>query len=580
MNIEELKSFDVPESVINKLKELGFKNLTNVQEEAIKKGLFEGKNLVVSAPTNTGKTFIAELAALTASKRREKKRTFYLVPLKALAEEKFEEFREKYSEWGMRIAITTSERTEFDSNLLEYDLIIATYEKLNALLIKNQNLVKDIGVVIIDELQMLSDETRGVNLEILLTRLIKAESPPQVIALSATTPNANELAEWLNAELVKTEKRELELREGILYKGKNSFNFKGYLIEEGDFLYKEHNTGNLGIEKGLNVHTFEGLVNLCKKEQVIIFCRTQREAEEIALKLSDYPLPATNIIKWIEKIDTIVESTPSTRSLKKCIKNGVAFHHAGLLPEEKRIVEQAFETEDIRAICSTTTLGAGVNTPAKTVIILSTNLWNGRNIKSRDYKNMSGRAGRIKYHDDYGRSILYADSEKEFERLWKGYIDSQPERVESQIPKRGNIEFSILNLVASNICKSTNQLIEFIQNTFFGYTYLKSSDASFKEAFQKSIKKQIQNLCEMKLLEEKGKKIEATELGKRCAEELLSPQTGYQIHQALKKLEDQIKSTSIKSYDRFIEPIIHLACCTPDANLLYMPRNLQEEREL
>jgi helicase len=144
MQIEDLKSFGISESIIEKLKSLGFVSLTPVQEEAIKKGLFEGKSLVVSAPTNTGKTFIAELAMLVASKKR--KRTFYLVPLKAIAEEKFDELQEKYFDWGLRIAVSTSERTEYDLNLSEYDLVIATYEKLNALLVRNPNLIKEIGL--------------------------------------------------------------------------------------------------------------------------------------------------------------------------------------------------------------------------------------------------------------------------------------------------------------------------------------------------------------------------------------------------------------------------------------------------
>jgi len=578
MRVDELREFGVSEAVIQKLEELGFINLTKIQEEAVKKGLFEGKNLVVSAPTNTGKTFIGELAALTASKRREKKRTFYLTPLKAIAEEKFEEFKKKYSDWGLNIAITTSERTEFDSNLIDYDLIIATYEKLSALLIKDSNLIRDIGVVIVDELQTISDENRGVNLEILLTRLISTDDPPQVIALSATTPNASELAEWLNAELVETEYREVELREGIVYVGRTPSKFKDNILEAGDFIYREFNSGNIGVEKDLGVHTFKGLIELCKEEQVIIFCKTKKDAEDLALNFSKHLPPSKSITKWIGDLDALVESTPSTRALKKCMMNGVAFHHAGLLPEERRIVEQAFGSGDIRIICSTPTLGAGVNTPAKTVIIRSTRLWNGRSIKSRDYKNMAGRAGRIKYHDSFGRSVLFAKTEKELEELWEGYINAGPERVESQIPKQDNIESSILSLVASGICRNLDELIKFIENTFFGYTYYRNSSTEFRNTFQDNIEKQIRNLCKMGFLREEDGALKVTELGKRCAEELLSPRSVYLIYQSFKKFEDEIKSR--EDYEDLIEPILHLACCTPDASLLYKPKYDQEKKEL
>jgi len=573
MLIEDLKEFGISNSIIQKLRSLGFTQLTEVQEEAIRRGLFQGISLVVSAPTNTGKTFIAELAALVSSKRG--KRAFYLVPLKAIAEEKFEEFEEKYFEWGLRTAISTGERSEYDSNLMEYDLIIVTYEKLNALLIKNPELIKEIGLVVIDELQMIGDEERGVDLEMLLTKLCREDRSLQIIGLSATVPNAEDIAEWLGAEIITTDRREVELREGILYTGKNSLRFQGYVLEKGDFFYKEFNTGNLGVEKGLKVDTFEGLVDLSKKEQIIVFENTRRKTERLALRIAEHLPPSKNITKWIELLDSIVESTPSTRNLKKCMMNGVAFHHAGLLPEEKRVVERAFEEGDIRIIISTLTLGAGVNTPAKTAIILSTKFWDGTSIKKRDYKNMSGRAGRIRYHDDFGRSILIAETEKSFEKYFGEFINAKPERVESCIPKKDNIEFSILSLVASGVCKSINEVIRFINDTFFGYAYYKKAPAEFKGTFEKSISDQVQRLIRKGLLTESNGEIRTTDLGKRCAEEMISPSSAFLIHRTFKQNEEVIKS--IKD---LIEPIIYLSCCLPDARLLYSPRYKQEKKEL
>ncbi|MDF2956317.1 MAG: Replicative superfamily II helicase [Candidatus Alkanophagales archaeon MCA70_species_2] len=579
MNIEELRKYNVPESVITKLKELGFSKLTEVQKLAVEKGLFEGKNFVISAPTNTGKTFIGELAILTAAKRIERRKTFYLTPLKAIAEEKFEEFREKYGEWGLQVAISTGERSEYDANLIEYDLIIATYEKLNSLLIKNPELIDEIGVVIVDELQMIDDEGRGVDLEILLTKIMyNAKSSPQIIGLSATIPNAKDLGEWLKAEVIETQKREVELREGIIYTGDGDIRFKGYTLKNGDFLYREFNTGNMNVERGLNIHSFDGFIDISQREQIIIFVNTQKNAEKLALRISKRLPPSGDITKWIEKIDALVESTPSTRDLKKCMINGVAFHHAGLLPEEKRIVEEAFENGDIRVICSTLTLGAGVNTPAKTVIIRSTEFRDRRgirrDIKSRDYKNMSGRAGRIRYHDDFGRSVLFAKTEKDFERYWQGYINSKAEKIESQIQKRDNIESSILNLIASGVCKNVKELIKFMENTFFGYIYYRKIDPSFRQAFEESVSKQIQELIKMGILEDVEGKIKATELGKRCAEEMVSPYSAHIIFHALEKINEE---GPIDDYNALIEPIIHLACCTPDARLLYPPRYKQEK---
>lgn len=578
MKIEELKNFGVSESVIQKLTELRFKELTEIQEKAVKKGLFEGKNQVISAPTNTGKTFISELATLNASKQRESRRTFYLVPLKALAEEKFEEFREKYSKWGLKIAITTSERTEYDVNLLGNDLIIATYEKLNALLIRYPNIINGIGVVVIDELQNIGDMERGVNLEVLLTRLVHySGKKPQLIGLSATIPNASQLSKWLNAELIETSKREVELKEGILYTGEEKLKFKEHVLNKGDFLYREFNSGKIRVERNLNLNTIEAFAKLCETEQLIIFEDTRRNAEILASGLSVHLPPAKNINKWIEEMDTRIESTPSSRDLKKCMINGVAFHHAGLLLEERKTIEQAFEDGDIRAICSTSTLGAGVNTPAKTVIVRSYKLWDNRSIPTRDYKNMAGRAGRMKHHDDFGRSLIFANSEKDCEIIWNSYIDAQPEEVKSQINKQDNIELSILGLVASDTYKNITEILNFIENTFFGYTY-RSSEPKLIEAFQESIKKQILRLCKDGFLRCKNGEIKITELGKRCAEELLSPKSIKLICQSLKKIEKEISRYKTKN---LLEPIIHLACCTFDASgsLLFSPIRAQEKKK-
>src|SRR6266571_7000289 len=224
MEIGELSKYRIAPSLISKLSGLGYKTLTSVQEQAVENGLFEKKNVLVIAPTNTGKTFVGELAALAASTQREGRHTFFLVPLKALADEKFQDFSNKYTKWGLKVAISTGDRTDFDDDLLSYQVIIATYEKMNALLVRNPEIIGDVGVVVIDELQNISDTTRGVTLEILLTRLVTASPRPQVVGLSATISNAKEVAEWLNAVLVETDKRDVELREGIIYTGNEPVN--------------------------------------------------------------------------------------------------------------------------------------------------------------------------------------------------------------------------------------------------------------------------------------------------------------------------------------------------------------------
>jgi helicase len=172
MKISDLIEYGIPQKIIDNLLAQGFLNLTIIQEQAVRSDLFKGNNLLISAPTNTGKTFIAELAVINTILHKTKTKTFYLLPLKSLADEKFTDLNNKYAEWGLNIAISTGDRAEFDSDLMNYDIIIATYKKLLILILKHPDLIDNPGVVIIDEIQNIGDPFRGVNLEILLSLLL------------------------------------------------------------------------------------------------------------------------------------------------------------------------------------------------------------------------------------------------------------------------------------------------------------------------------------------------------------------------------------------------------------------------
>ena len=266
LRVDELIQHKVSESVVAKLKEFGYETLTSAQEAAIKEGLFEGKNLLINAPTNTGKTFIGELAALNASQRLSRKRSFFLVPLKALADQMFQDFNKKYGKWGIKIAISTSDHYENDVDLPSYDIVISTYEKINGLIIKQPEITQGIGLIVVDEIQHVGDNTRGIALEMLLTRLRVFSPEIQIIGLSATVSNAKSLADWLGCTLVEITKRDVELREGILYTGSEPLEFRKTNLEKGDFIYKEYNSSIVGVEKKLDLNLIDKIVEQCKTD--------------------------------------------------------------------------------------------------------------------------------------------------------------------------------------------------------------------------------------------------------------------------------------------------------------------------
>lgn len=219
MELKTIKN-DIP----NQLYEILDKEITKLrpaQEKSVKKGLLEGKNLLVCTPTASGKTLIAELAALK-SILEGKGKAIYIVPLKALASEKYRDFKKRYDKIA-RIALSIGDIDSADHYLADYDLIVTTSEKMDSLLRHHAPWANSISTLIIDEIHLLNDPERGPTLEILITILKELLKNVQIIGLSATIGNAEELAEWLGADLVVDEWRPVKLHKGIYLDGKVEF---------------------------------------------------------------------------------------------------------------------------------------------------------------------------------------------------------------------------------------------------------------------------------------------------------------------------------------------------------------------
>ena len=214
----------IKDSIPKKLYEILEKEITKLrpaQEKSIKNGLLEGKNLLVCTPTASGKTLIAELASLKSIIEGRGK-AVYIVPLKALASEKYKDFKRKYAN-AAKIALSVGEIDSADPYLADYDLIIITSEKFDSLIRHHASWLTNIATIIVDEIHLLNDVERGPTLEILLTILKQLLKNAQIIGLSATIGNAEELAEWLNAELVVDEWRPVKLHKGIYFNGEIEF---------------------------------------------------------------------------------------------------------------------------------------------------------------------------------------------------------------------------------------------------------------------------------------------------------------------------------------------------------------------
>jgi len=197
------------------------KEMRPSQEKSIQAGLLGGKNLLVCTPTASGKTLIAELAALSAI-LNNKTKAVYIVPLRSLASEKYKDFKRKYGTF-INVKLAMGDIDSPDPQLQDADFIICTAEKLDSLLRHHAPWVQRIGVVIADEIHLLNDPGRGPTLEILLTMLKKILPKSQFISLSATIGNQKELAAWLDAELVVDDWRPVKLHKGVYLQGEIEF---------------------------------------------------------------------------------------------------------------------------------------------------------------------------------------------------------------------------------------------------------------------------------------------------------------------------------------------------------------------
>ena len=216
MTLQSLKS-RIPDDLYSVLEKDGITHLRPAQRKAINAGLLEGKNLLVCTPTASGKTLIAELAGVSSIMERKGK-CIYIVPLKSLATEKYNEFKGKYEKF-FRIALSIGDIDSADPYLKDYDFIISTSEKVDSLIRHRADWLRDVKTVVVDEIHLLNDPGRGPTLEILITILRQLLKNIQILALSATIGNPEELAEWLDAKLVIDDWRPVELKKGVYLDG-------------------------------------------------------------------------------------------------------------------------------------------------------------------------------------------------------------------------------------------------------------------------------------------------------------------------------------------------------------------------
>ena len=366
--ISDLAGWGFPPAIVDIL-QADIPALNELQQDAINKcGLFDGQHLVVSAPTSSGKTMIGELAALYGYTRGD--RSYVLLPLRALVNDKYEEFTRKYEEFGLRIIRSTGEISDDNNRLLrgKFDIAFLTYERFTALALTMPHVLRQVGLIVVDEVQMITDRNRGANLEFLLT-LLKAQRrvgvEPQLIALSAVIGRTNGFESWLDARLLASERRPVPLEEGLVDMG-GTFSYVADGKEErlAGYITPEYRKGS---SQDIIIPLVRKLV--AEGEKVIVF----RETKPIVRGAAGYLKAHLGLGPATEALALLPSGDPSaaSASLRECLEHGVAFHNADLDREERHAIEAAFRDpkSSLMVLVATTTLAMGVNTPAWSVVI-------------------------------------------------------------------------------------------------------------------------------------------------------------------------------------------------------------------
>ncbi|MEM1616687.1 MAG: DEAD/DEAH box helicase [Desulfurococcus sp.] len=530
MDIDILLEHGFPQGYVELLKARGIRRLNPVQSEAVEKGLFTGGNLVVSAPTASGKTLIAELALVYNWLNHGK--GVYLTPLRALASEKHGEFK-TLEALGVRIGVSTGDYDEPAEYLGWYDIIVATYERFDSILRQKPSWLRDIGLVVIDEIHMASDPERGPIVEVIAARLLRQGT--RIIGLSATIGNPEALAEWLNAVLVNTDWRPVRLVEGYLDKKKPGLVFpvenkvESVDLENGDpFLdIPLYNVVELGL-------------------QTLVFIHNRRKVEDYAVEAARHlpTLPEDAVKPFIRELEDAPTSIERD-VLSDLIRRGVGFHHAGLSSIARSTVEKAFRSRLLKIVYATPTLAAGVNLPARRVLVSVKRYDASRgrrvNISISEYKQMAGRAGRPGY-DEIGESVI-TDASSSSEAL--KYINGSPEPVAGKLLSERSLRIHVLSLVASGEASSIEEVSGILSSTLS----MKQAKGSFFQSAK--IMGAVKLLEELGMIESSNNFLKATRLGRVTSYTYLDP-LSISIYRELKPAEPS---------DLYL---LHVACLTPD----------------
>lgn len=365
-----------------------------VQSRCFEDAYQTNDNLVVSAPTGSGKTAILELAICRLAHMRGNKdfKIVYLCPLKALCTERSNDWRHKFGVLSMEVAELTGDTSQAEMRRVrQATIIVTTPEKWDSITRSwsdHRKLLDLVELFLIDEVHLLK-EPRGSTLEAVVSRMKTRGTNVRFVALSATVPNSDDVAQWLGRNHTSP---------GIPAR-RATFGEEFRPVKLQKFVYGfDSRTNDYQFDNFLTEQLYPHIAKHSQRKPILVFCQTRKSCQSSAKKLAeewDERQPQSR--PWPEPTKRIPVISPE---LQEIVRYGVAFHHAGLDPQDRRAVEQAFLDGRLSVICCTSTLAMGLNLPCHMVVLKGTTSYQENSIaelSDLEVMQMLGRAGRPQF---------------------------------------------------------------------------------------------------------------------------------------------------------------------------------------
>jgi activating signal cointegrator complex subunit 3 len=437
----------------------GFTHFNPVQTQMFFTVYNTDLNVLLGAPTGSGKTVAAELAVFRLLAAHPGKKVVYVAPLKALVSERLRDWRKKFGELlGKSVVELTGDFTPDVAALRASDIIITTPEKWDGITRywQRRNYVQKVGLVIIDEIHLLGED-RGPVLEVIVSRMryIASRTGQEVrfMGLSTAVANANDLADWLGVE------------------GPGLFNFRPAVRPIPMEVHVQAFPGRNYCPRmqSMNKPAYAAITTYSPEKPVLIFVASRRQTRLTALDLIAMCATAENPKRFLRMSD---EETASyvdrvkDSALRDTLAFGIGIHHAGLVESDRAIVEELYGAVKIQVLCCTATLAWGVNFPAHLVIVKGTEFYDARLSRYVDFPvtdvlQMMGRAGRPQY-DDHGVAVIMVHEPKK--NFYKKFL-YEPFPVESHL--RSALAEHLNAEVAGGAVVSRHDAVEYITWTYF-----------------------------------------------------------------------------------------------------------------